>query len=53
MKQVIIQVTNELTIVMTIQSDFCQIFRCGIPIWAGNHQELINLLEKVYVEKAA
>jgi len=51
MKQVMF-VFNELTIVCNILSDFCQIIRCGIPIWAGGHEQLIELLEEVNSESA-
>lgn len=42
---------KELTIICTLKNDFCQIQRCGIPIWAGNHLELIELLESIHITK--
>ncbi len=46
MKQVIFNF-GELCITLNIPSDFCTIFRCGVPIWAGNHNELIELLQEI------
>jgi len=48
MKQIIFQVTSMLTIVCNLESDFCQILKHGVPIWCGNHLELIDTLEKAW-----
>lgn len=46
MKQVIFNF-GELSIVCTIEKDFCSIYKNGIPIWCGNHNELIELLKSI------
>lgn len=45
MKQVIFNF-GELSIVCNIPGDFCTIFKMGIPIWAGDHNQLIELLQE-------
>lgn len=46
MKQVIFNF-GELCITCNIPADFCTIYKCGIPIWAGDHNKLIDLLQSL------
>ncbi len=46
----IIFVFGLLTISCNVKHDFCQMFKEGIPIWAGDHNELIELLKSVHHE---
>lgn len=48
MKAVTFQISSRLTLDVNIEKDFCRIFTDGIPVWCGDRNELIELLEKIW-----